>query len=110
MLILDEPTAGLDPSGRDEILFKIRDMHKRMNLTVVLVSHSMEDVAKLADRILVMNGGKIEMFDCPEKVFAQSGRLTEIRAERASDYKGYRQTAQGRGACARGDLYHGRRL
>lgn len=78
VLILDEPTAGLDPSGRDEILFKIRDMHKRMNLTVVLVSHSMEDVAKLADRILVMNGGKIEMFDCPEKVFAQSGRLTEI--------------------------------
>ena len=77
-LILDEPTAGLDPAGRDEILFKIRDMHKRMNLTVLLVSHSMEDVAKLADRILVMNGGHVEMFDTPDKVFCKSGRLQEI--------------------------------
>ena len=78
ILILDEPTAGLDPAGRDEILFKIRDMHKRMNLTVLLVSHSMEDVAKLADRILVMNGGHVEMFDSPDKVFCKSGRLQEI--------------------------------
>ena len=78
ILILDEPTAGLDPAGRDEILFKIRDMHKRMNLTVLLVSHSMEDVAKLADRILVMNGGHVEMFDTPDKVFCKSGRLQEI--------------------------------
>lgn len=78
ILILDEPTAGLDPAGRDEILFKIRDMHKRMNLTVLLVSHSMEDVAKLADRILVMNGGHVEMFDTPDKVFCKSKRLQEI--------------------------------
>lgn len=78
ILILDEPTAGLDPAGRDEILFKIRDMHKRMNLTVLLVSHSMEDVAKLADRIIVMNGGHVEMFDTPDKVFCKSGRLQEI--------------------------------
>ena len=78
ILILDEPTAGLDPAGRDEILFKISDMHKRMNLTVLLVSHSMEDVAKLADRILVMNGGHVEMFDTPDKVFCKSGRLQEI--------------------------------
>ena len=78
ILILDEPTAGLDPAGRDEILFKIRDMHKRMTLTVLLVSHSMEDVAKLADRILVMNGGHVEMFDTPDKVFCKSGRLQEI--------------------------------
>lgn len=78
ILILDEPTAGLDPAGRDEILFKIRDMHKRMNLTVLLVSHSMEDVAKLADRILVMNGGHVEMFDTPDKVFCKSRRLQEI--------------------------------
>ena len=78
ILILDEPTAGLDPAGRDEILIKIRDMHKRMNLTVLLVSHSMEDVAKLADRILVMNGGHVEMFDTPDKVFCKSGRLQEI--------------------------------
>ena len=78
ILILDEPTAGLDPAGRDEILFKIREMHKRMNVTVLLVSHSMEDVAKLADRILVMNGGHVEMFDTPDKVFCKSGRLQEI--------------------------------
>ena len=78
ILILDEPTAGLDPAGRYELLFKIRDMHKRMNLTVLLVSHSMEDVAKLADRILVMNGGHVEMFDTPDKVFCKSGRLQEI--------------------------------
>ncbi len=78
VLILDEPTAGLDPKGRDEILYKIKDMHSRMNLTVILVSHSMEDVAKLADRILVMNGGRVEMFDKPEKVFKQAARLTEI--------------------------------
>ena len=60
ILILDEPTAGLDPAGRDEILFKIKDTHKRMNLTVLLVSHSMEDVAKLADRIVVMDGGHVD--------------------------------------------------
>ena len=78
ILILDEPTAGLDPAGRDEILYKIRDMHKRMNLTVVLVSHSMEDVAKLADRILVMNKGNVEMFDTPHNVFKCGERLAEI--------------------------------
>lgn len=78
VLILDEPTAGLDPKGRDEILYKIKDMHSRMNLTVILVSHSMEDVAKLADRILVMNGGRVEMFDRPEKIFKNGERLTQI--------------------------------
>ena len=78
VLILDEPTAGLDPAGRDEILFKIRDMHKRMDLTVLLVSHSMEDVAKLADRIFVLNSGKIEMSGNPSEVFAKSARLREI--------------------------------
>lgn len=78
VLILDEPTAGLDPAGRDEILYKIKDMHERMDITVILVSHSMEDVAKLADRILVMNHGRVEMFDTPEKVFAKAERLTEI--------------------------------
>lgn len=78
VLILDEPTAGLDPSGRDEILLKIADMHKRLNLTVLLVSHSMEDVAKLADKILVMNSGRIEMLDTPDKIFRQSKRLQEI--------------------------------
>lgn len=78
VLVLDEPTAGLDPAGRDEILYKIKDMHERMDMTVLLVSHSMEDVAKLADRILVMNSGHVEMFDTPERVFKNADRLSEI--------------------------------
>lgn len=78
VLILDEPTAGLDPAGRDEILCKIKDMHERMDMTVILVSHSMEDVAKLADRILVMNHGRVEMFDKTARVFRCGDRLAEI--------------------------------
>lgn len=78
VLILDEPTAGLDPAGRDEILFKIKDMHQRMGITVLLVSHSMEDVAKLADRILVMNNGTPEMFDAPSEVFKNGEKLSEM--------------------------------
>lgn len=78
VLILDEPTAGLDPAGRDEILTQIKDMHERMNLTVLLVSHSMEDVAALADRIIVMNGGHLAMADTPAQVFSHSAELTEM--------------------------------
>lgn len=78
VLVLDEPTAGLDPAGRDEILSKIKDMHERMGLTVVLVSHSMEDVAVLADRILVMNKGKLEMADTPGGVFSRSEELLSM--------------------------------
>ncbi len=78
VLILDEPTAGLDPAGRDEILCKIKDMHERMDMTVILVSHSMEDVAKLADRILVMNHGRVEMFDKTAEVFRHGDRLSQI--------------------------------
>ncbi len=74
-LILDEPTAGLDPAGRDEILFKIKDMHERMGMTVILVSHSMEDIAKLADRILVMNQGQVAMFDKTDAVFRRGEEL-----------------------------------
>ena len=78
VLILDEPTAGLDPAGRDEILYKIKDMHERMNMTVILVSHSMEDIAKLADRILVMNQGEVAMFDKTEAIFQRGEELTRI--------------------------------
>lgn len=78
ILILDEPTAGLDPAGRDEILYKIKDMHERMDMTVILVSHSMEDIAKLADRILVMNHGHVEMFAKTDEVFLHGARLCEI--------------------------------
>ena len=78
VLILDEPTAGLDPAGRDEILFKIKDMHERLNMTVILVSHSMEDIAKLADRILVMNQGRVAMFDKTDAIFKRGKELTQI--------------------------------
>jgi len=78
VLILDEPTAGLDPAGRDEILYKIKDMHERMNMTVILVSHSMEDIAKLADRILVMNQGEVAMFDKTDVVFRKGEELRRM--------------------------------
>ncbi len=57
VLVLDEPTAGLDPTGRDDILDQIANLHKQSDMTVILVSHSMEDIAKYADRIIVMNKG-----------------------------------------------------
>ncbi len=78
LLILDEPTAGLDPAGRDEILHKIRDMHRRLGITVVLVSHSMEDIAGLADRIVVMNQGEIAMIDKPSQIFKSAEKLKEM--------------------------------
>lgn len=78
ILILDEPTAGLDPKGRDEILDMVRDMKRSLNMTIVLVSHSMDDVAEYADRILVMNAGKIMMDDTPERVFARYRELEGI--------------------------------
>jgi energy-coupling factor transport system ATP-binding protein len=78
MLILDEPTAGLDPAGRDEILGLIAKMHKELGLTIVLVSHSMEDVAEYVERIIVMNSGEV-MFDAPPKeVFSHYRELEKI--------------------------------
>lgn len=78
ILILDEPTAGLDPAGREEILHKIRDLHKRLNITVLFVSHSMEDIAAMADRIIVMNHGEAVMNGRPEEIFGHAERLREI--------------------------------
>ena len=78
VLILDEPTAGLDPMGRDVLLSQIEKYHKERKNTILLVSHSMEDVAKIADRLLVMNDGKVEMFDTPKKVFSDPERLEKI--------------------------------
>ncbi len=78
ILVLDEPTAGLDPKGRDEILDMVRDMKNNMHMTIVLVSHSMDDVAEYADRILVMNAGKLLMDDTPEAVFARYHELEAI--------------------------------
>ena len=71
VLILDEPTAGLDPKGRDEILAAIRKLHRERGITVILVSHSMEDVAKLVDRIIVMHRGKIAMTGTPREIAPQ---------------------------------------
>ncbi|WP_302625672.1 energy-coupling factor transporter ATPase [uncultured Eubacterium sp.] len=78
ILILDEPTAGLDPAGRDKILNCIKELHRVRGIGVVLVSHSMEDVANYADRIIVMNQGKIMYDDMPKKVFAHYKELENI--------------------------------
>ena len=78
VLIFDEPMAGLDPYGRDEILNNITKMHKELNITIILVSHSMEDISTIADKILVMNKGSIEMFDTTDNVFNNSKHLTNI--------------------------------
>lgn len=78
VLILDEPTAGLDPHGRDRILNLIKDYHSEKGSTVMLVSHSMEDVAKTVSKILVMNSSKVFMYDTPEKVFAHSVELADM--------------------------------
>ena len=78
ILILDEPTAGLDPKGREEILTLIKQLHDDNNISIVLVSHSMEDVADYADRIIVVNDGKIMYDDMPMRVFEHYEELTEI--------------------------------
>ena len=78
VLILDEPTAGLDPQGRDEILDMIKKTHDETGNTVILVSHSMEDVAKYVDRILVMNQGELVYDDTPKNVFAHYKELERI--------------------------------
>lgn len=78
VLILDEPTAGLDPRGRDEILHQIKQLHKEYGITIILVSHSMEDVAKVADRILVMASGKIILDGKPQQVFKEIDTLEKV--------------------------------
>ena len=78
VLILDEPTAGLDPKGREDILREIRRYHKETGRTVLLVSHSMEDMANCAEKILVMNAGKGFCYDTVENVFRQAKALQEI--------------------------------
>jgi len=78
VLILDEPTAGLDPKGRDEILDYIKKLHDEMKITVILVSHSMEDVAKYVERIIVMNEGKLVYDDVPKTIFSHYKELEKI--------------------------------
>ena len=78
VLILDEPTAGLDPKGRDEILDYIKKLHDEMKITVILVSHSMEDVAKYVERIMVMNKGELIYDDVPKTIFRHYKELEKI--------------------------------
>ena len=78
VLILDEPTAGLDPEGREEILSNIENYRKANNATIMMVSHSMNDMARLADRILVMRDARLVMLDTPENVFSRSQELLDM--------------------------------
>lgn len=78
VLILDEPTAGLDPAGRESILQNIRDYQRAQNATVIMVSHSMEEIASNVDRLIVMNDGQIATTGTPSEVFAHAEELSEI--------------------------------
>jgi energy-coupling factor transport system ATP-binding protein len=78
VLILDEPTAGLDPRGRDDILHQVKLLHKEYKMTIILVSHSMEDVAKVADRILVMHKGKCILDGKPNDIFKEINTLESV--------------------------------
>ncbi len=78
VLILDEPTAGLDPKGRDEMLSNISRLHKEQGLTVILVSHSMEDVAKVCDRVVVMKDGTVAMEGTVNQVFSRGEELNKM--------------------------------
>ena len=78
VLILDEPTAGLDPKGRDEILREIKNLHNEYKMTIILVSHSMEDMANVADRLIVMSKGKNVLMGRPKEVFKEIDTLEEI--------------------------------
>ena len=77
VLILDEPTAGLDPVGREDLLAHIRKYRDEVGAAVVIVSHSMEDIAAIADRLIVMNGGEIMLSGTPSEVFSHSDKLIE---------------------------------
>ena len=78
VLILDEPTAGLDPRGRDLILNRIRAYQQEFHTTVLLVSHSMEDIARVADRVLVLNNGSVAMLETTERIFSQTAELENM--------------------------------
>ena len=78
VLILDEPAAGLDPEGREEFLTQIRQIHDRTGMTVILVSHSMEDVARFVDRLLVMNRGRLLMDGSPREIFSKTEEMNKI--------------------------------
>lgn len=78
ILVLDEPTAGLDPRGRDELLAQLEQLHSKSGMTVILVSHSMEDIARVATRLIVLAGGQVIADGTPRTVFAQARMLTNV--------------------------------
>ena len=78
VLILDEPTAGLDPKGRDEILDTVQKLHQKKGITILLVSHSMEDIASYADHLLVLDGGELKFYDTPKHVFGHYLELEKM--------------------------------
>lgn len=78
ILVLDEPTAGLDPAGRELLISRILEYRDNTNATVIIVSHSMEDIARISDKVLVMNHGNVFMFDTTKKVFSNYKKLEEI--------------------------------
>jgi len=78
VLILDEPTAGLDPRGRDEIIGNIRAFHQETGATVIMVTHNMEEIARTASRVIVMNHGQITMTGTREEIFTRTAELTQI--------------------------------
>ena len=78
VLVLDEPTAGLDPKGRDEILDQVEHLHKETGMTVILVSHSMEDIARYVERIIVMNRGEVMLDGTPREVFSHYKELEKV--------------------------------
>ena len=81
VLILDEPTAGLDPKGREFILSEIKDYHEKTGATIILVSHSMEDVARFASHVLIMNHSKVAMYGETREIFKRVDELCEIGLE-----------------------------
>lgn len=104
VLILDEPTAGLDPRGREMILGQIKHYHEETGSTVLLVSHSMEDVARFAQKILVMNKGEVFCYDTPPSVFARADEIAAIGLSVPQITKVF-SMLRSRGIDIRGDVY-----
>ena len=78
ILILDEPAAGLDPKGRDKVLEEIHEYHKKSGTTILLVSHSMEDIVKYADKVLVMNHGRLFCYEDTDEVFRRAREIRQV--------------------------------
>ncbi len=78
VLILDEPTAGLDPKGKNDILAQISELHKNRKITIILVSHNMDDIARLADRVIVMEKGRVALIGTPAQIYSEHEKLESL--------------------------------